>query len=148
MDNPCNLFAGRSQGAIWELSGVVGGGRGGWEGGKGRRWEVGWEGHRNGQVRFDLRSDSMQVFAVGWLGMFLFMLSLQFRCHVHWECITQATPHRGAGRCGKAARTMPGDARHRTAASAAATRKRPDMWGCILIPCKCWRAANCQLWGF
>ena len=40
-----------------------------WEGGK-----VGgeWEGYRNGQVRFDRfdrRSDSMPVFAVGWLGM-------------------------------------------------------------------------------
>ena len=28
-----------------------------------------WEGYGNGQVRFDRRSDSMPVFAVGWLGM-------------------------------------------------------------------------------
>ena len=63
----------------WE-GGKVGGGKvrvavgGGREGG---RWEGGkvgseWEGYGNGQVRFDRfdrRSDSMPVFAVGWLGM-------------------------------------------------------------------------------
>ena len=68
----------------WE-GGKVGGGKvGGWEGGKVGRWEGGkvgrwkvgdeseWEGHGKGQVRFDRfdrRSDSMPVFAVGWLGM-------------------------------------------------------------------------------
>ena len=44
-------------------------------GGEGGRWECGkvgseWEGYGNGQVRFDRfdrRSDSMPVFAVGWL---------------------------------------------------------------------------------
>ena len=47
---------------------------------EGGRWEGGkvgseWEGYGNGQVRFDRfdrRSDSMLVFAVGWLGMILF----------------------------------------------------------------------------
>ena len=51
----------------------VGGEVGGWEVGGGG-WEGGrWEGYGNGQVRldrFDRRSDSMPVFAVGWLGMF------------------------------------------------------------------------------
>ena len=45
---------------------------GGWEvrGGRVGGWR--WEGYGNGQVRFDRfdrRSDSMPVFAVGWLGM-------------------------------------------------------------------------------
>ena len=52
----------------------MGGGRvGKWEVGWCGVWEVGgeWEGYGNGQVRFDRfdRTDSMPVFAVGWLGM-------------------------------------------------------------------------------
>ena len=48
----------------------------GWEGGR-------WEGYGNWQVRFDLRSDCLPVFAVGWLGMFCFVFLHTFLILIH-----------------------------------------------------------------